>query len=491
MRTLPKFLPLISLLTCAAAQAGTVSVGSGKKPVVTSIPSPWDISAAAGFGLTKGNSDTMALGAQFLATYVTPANEFSFLADYAYGENQSVTNQNRLTLLSGFNYNLTPDAYLGLGSSFHYNEITQLDYRFGLGPVLGYRVINSEATKLAIEAGVGYAFEKQGGIKSDYVTFNAAERFTHTLAGGAKIGQSVVFSSELQDFQNYLLTADLFLEVPFSAHWAVKASVGTVYDNTPAGGQDKNDLFALAGLSYSAQGFAPAAPGARPTLFTKRAAAAAPSTGWTQTGSAGFALTSGNADTMLATAGYDATLRASDHEIFLGLGGAYGESEGAVTLQRAHASAQYNTVFNSTFFGGIAAGVSHNDLAGVDYRFTPAAVVGAYLVNTPTTKLSVEVGPAYVIEKTGAGSDQYFALYAAQKASIALSDTVALGETLTFVPDASKFDSYLLSASVFVDFYLADNLALRAAVTDSYDSTPVNGSDSNDLMLSTSIAIQF
>jgi putative salt-induced outer membrane protein YdiY len=366
-----------------------------------------------------------------------------------------------------------------------------LDYRIGGGPVLGYRLINSADTKLAIEAGVGYAWEKQGGVRADYLTFNAAQHFAHTLSCGTKVGENVGFSSELSDFNNFLLTADLFLEVPFSAHWAFRSTVGTTYDNTPTAGQKKNDLFVLAGLSYSAAGFAPPPPAARPTLFVKRAPAAAPTTGWTQLASAGLALTSGNSDNLLTNATYDATFRDADHELFLGLGGAYGETENNVSQQQAHVSGQFNKMLSETVFTGFGTSLIHNDIAGVDYRLTPAAVIGAYLVKSDTAKVSLEAGPAYVFEKTIDGSDSYFSLYVAQKANLALSNTVALGESVVYIPDASDFSSYTLSANLFVDFYLADHLALRAGISDTYDSTPSSGRDENDFTLSTGLSIQF
>ena len=483
---------------CSGATAGTTSVaGGGKAPAgkncntcSTSPASPWNVSAASGLSLTKGNSDTLGLGAQFLASYVTPEREFTFSTDYFYGESDSVVNQNRLVVGAAYNRNLSPELYLGLGSSFRYDEISLVDYRVGLGPVLGYRIINGDATKLAVEAGIGYVFEKIDGVKDDYVAFNAASHFSHTLSSGAKIGQNIAFSSELNDFNNYLLTADLSLEVPFSAHWAFKSTAGVTYDNTPAAGQDDTDVFVLAGLSYSAAGFAPPAPAARPSLFTKRAAAA-PSTGWSNIASAGFGLTSGNSDTLLGTASYDATYRDSDHEIFAGLGGAYGEVDSNVTQQSARASAQYNKVINDTLFAGATAGFLHDDVGGIDYRVTTAAVLGAYLVKNDTAKVSIEAGPAYIWEETTSGSDAYFSLYAAQKASLALSSSVALGESIVYTPEADDFGSYNLTASLFVDFYFADHMALRAAITDSYDSTPAKGRDENDLLLTTGIAIQF
>lgn len=484
---------------CSGASAGTASVaGAGKAPAgkgcatcCTPPASPWNVSMASGLSLAKGNSDTLGLGAQFLATYVTPEEEFTFSTDYFYGESDSVVNQNRLVIGAGYNRNLTPDIYLGLGSSFRYDEISLVDYRIGLGPVLGYRLLNTDSTELAVEAGIGYVFEKIDGVKDDYVAFNAAEHFTHTLASGAKIGQNIAFSSELNDFNNFLLTADLSLEVPFSAHWAFKSTAGVTYDNTPAAGQDDTDVFVLAGLSYSAAGFAPPPPTTRRTLFTKRAAAAAPTTGWSNIASAGFGLTSGNSDTLLGTASYDATYRDSDHEILASLGGAYGEVDNNVTQQNAHVSGQYNKVINDTLFAGATAGFLHDDVGGIDYRVTTAAVLGAYLVKNDTAKVSIEAGPGYVWEETSSGTDAYFSLYAAQKASLALSSSVALGESVVYTPEAADFGSYNLSASLFVDFYFADHMALRAAVTDSYDSTPAKGRDENDLLLTTGIAIQF
>ena len=433
----------------------------------------------------------MALSAQFLATYVTAEDDFRFSTDYFYGENESVTNQNRLTIEAALNHNLNESFYLGLTSGYRFDEISDQDYRIGVSPMLGYRLINTDATKATIEAGVGYIWEEQNSVRSDYFAFNAAQRFSHTLASGAKIGENVTFSSELSNFSNFLLTADLFVEIPFSTHWAFRTSAGIRYDNTPATGLNNNDLFFLAGLSYSAQGFAPPAAATRPTLFTKRAPAVAPTSGWTQLAAAGVSMNSGNNDNLLATATYNATFRDTEREFFLNLGGSYGEVENNVSQQEARISAQYNQLLSDRLFVGGMAPLTHNTIAGVDYRFIPTAVLGAYLVKTDATKISVEAGPGYLFEKTNDGSDSYLNVYAAQRATIALSDTISLGESVSYAADASSLDSYILSANLFVDFYITDSLAIRAAVTDTYDSTPVSGQQENDFSLTTGIAIQF
>ena len=142
-------------------------------------------------------------------------------------------------------------------------------------------------------------------------------------------------------------------------------------------------------------------------------------------------------------------------------------------------------------YAGGTVGFLHDDVAGIDYRVTPAAVLGSYLVKNDTVKLSVEAGPAYVWEETEDGSADYMALYAAQKASIALSDSIALAQSVAYTPDVNDFGSYTLCATVALDFYLTDYLALRVGVTDTYDSTPSGTRDENDVTLSTGFAVQF
>ena len=51
-------------------------------------------------------------------------------------------------------------------------------------------------------------------------------------------------------------------------------------------------------------------------------------------------MTSGNSDTLLMTASYDAAYRAAAHEFFFGLGGAYGEVDSALSAQNLRAGAQ-------------------------------------------------------------------------------------------------------------------------------------------------------
>ncbi|MBP7951232.1 MAG: DUF481 domain-containing protein [Verrucomicrobiales bacterium] len=483
-------------LAFAPAFAGTVSIPSGKAPggkapAPASPASPWNVSAAAGFNLAQGNSDILGVGAQFLASYLTDLDEFNLGVDYFYSETDGAQNTNNLHAFTNYSRTLTGNLYGIVGLDFRRDEISDLDYRFSILPALGYNLIKNDTTRLAVEFGPAYIFEKQGGLKEDYFALSFGQKFIHTFANGVKFVESVSYVPEAEDFSNYNLVAEAGLEFPFASHWALKTAVRNVYDSTPASGADENDLSVIAALSYSAQGFAPPEPGVRKSHFTKRAKAAVPGNGWTNVGGIGFGMNKGNSDNLLLTASYDSAYRSPEHEVFGFLGGAYGETDSHVTTQNIRANSQYNRMFSRYCYAGGGSSFEYDDVARVDYRFIPGAFVGVYLVNNETAKLSLDAGPAYVWEKVGGITDDYFAVRIGERLNLALSESVAIGQTAAFVTEAADWDNHTLVASLYLDIYFADNFAFRTSVTDTYDSTPAAGADSNDVTVSAGIAVQF
>ncbi len=483
-------------LTLSPVLAGTGGAPAGKapagkNPAIPPTNDPWNISAAAGFNLAKGNTDTLGAGVQFLASYLTDDNEFNLGLDYFYGETDGAETTNNLHAYTNYARTLSGNLYGSLGLDFWRDTVSDLDYRLSVLPTLGYNVIKNDTTRLALEVGPAYVFEKQGGATKDYFALSFGQKFVHTFGSGVKFVQSASYVSEASDFDNYLLVGEAGLEFPLSAHWAFKTTLRDVYDSTPSAGADENDLSVLAGLSFSAQGFEPPAPAPRKSYFTKRAPAAAVKDGWKNVGGVGFGLTRGNSETLLVTANYDAAYHSSEKEILLGLGGAYGETGSAVNAQNIRAGAQYNKMFSDLCYAGGSLNFLYDDVAEVDYRFVPAVLAGYYLAKTDAVKLSIDAGPAYVWEKVGGVENDYFAVQIGERLSVALSDTVSVGQTAAFVTEAADWDNYTLASSLFLDIYFADNLAFRTAVTDSYDNTPAAGRDSNDVTVSAGIAVQF
>ena len=88
------FLSALGKFDDPASHAGAVA--PTKKPV-------WDSSLSAGFSLTQGNSDTLLTTGAFKTRTKRTENEFMLGADGAYGESDSVKNNEMLHGVSQYN----------------------------------------------------------------------------------------------------------------------------------------------------------------------------------------------------------------------------------------------------------------------------------------------------------------------------------------------------------------------------------------------------
>ncbi len=490
----PGLRPLASavLLTAftSAAHAGTSAgktvIGPGVEPL-----SPWEITGAAGLGLSRGNQDTLNFSAQLLATYLKDADEALLGLDYAYGEDSSTTTVHNAHAFAAYNRIVTGPFYAGILAEAWYDEIAQLDYRFSVMPTAGFYLIKNDATVLALEGSAGYVWEDQDSISRGYSAFRIGQRFSHTTAGGVKLTESVSWMPEFQDTDNWLLVAQAGIAVPVSTHWAVGLSGRYTIDNTPAAGLEKDDLAVLATISYSLKGFAPEAAAGRRTLKAEKKAAALPDLGWSRMAGLAFAMNRGNSETLSLIGDLAADYRAEGYEWLNAASLAYGETGDTTTLENLRAATQYNKTLAGNLYAGVGTGFRYDDIAAIDYQITPAAVLGTYLIKNDTAKLSIEAGPAYVFEKVGDIESDYFAVQAAQKLSWALAEGVTLSEAVVWNAEANDIDNYTLTATAALEVDMGANLSFRTSVSNIYDSTPATGLEENDLLLSAGIAVRF
>lgn len=488
-------LRLVTSVSLLAASAVTVVAGTtpGKNPIGSGVEplSPWEVTAAAGLGLTQGNQDTLNASAQFLATYLNGGNEGLFGIDYAYGEDGATTTANNVHGFAAYNRTLAGSFYAGLLADAWYDEIANLDYRLSAQPNLGYYLIKNDTTLLALEGGIGYLWEEQGNIARSYTTYRLGQRFSHTTASGIKLTESVSYTSELNDSDNWFLTAQAGFAVPISTHWAVGLNARYLYDNTPAAGFKSDDLAVLATVSYSLKGFDPEAAAGRRTLKAGKPAAALPELGWARRVGLAFAMNRGNSETLTLLGDLAADYRSEGYEWLNAAAMAYGETATATNLENVRAATTFNKTLSGNLYAGAGTGFRYDSIADIDYLLTPATALGYYLIKNDTAKLSFEAGPGYLFEKIGGVASDYLTLQAAQKLSWALADGVTLTEAVVWNAEAGDVGNYLLTATAGLEVDMAANLSFRTAISNIYDSTPAAGFEKNDLLLSAGIAVRF
>jgi putative salt-induced outer membrane protein YdiY len=481
----------VALVFANTVNAGTASSGKqNANGLTTETTSPWEVTATTGLSLTRGNAENLLFNASILASYLTEKDTLYIGADYYYGETSGTQSVNNLHGYVTYDRLINDWFYYGINNDYFQDDQRSLDYRIATVPKVGAYLVKNERAKLAIEGGFGYVWEDQG-VEDSYTTFFFGEKFEYQLTSNTKFFQTAGFAPEAGDFDNYLLIVEAGIETALSEHWALKVSGRDIYDGTPAAGLEKNDLIIAASLAWSAAGFSKPKPG--PTRRTLKPPAALPSPiakGWTNTANFGFGLTSGNSETLVGTVGYVANYHGEKDDFSFAVTGAYGETNSTVNTQNALVVTTYKNDLGPVYWG---AGVSflYNDIADVDYRVNPALLLGKYLVKNDKLVLSVDVGPAFVFEKVGGVSDSYFALQASEKLEWKITDSIAIGQSVYFVPRADDLGDYQILASAYIDAAMTDDLSLRVTVSDTYDSTPAAGRDANDLLVTAGIAVRF
>lgn len=221
-----------------ALAVGIVSVATG----YSQSTNKWEKSASLGLTLTKGNSDTLLFTADVQAAKKWTSDELALGASVSYGENSSVKNNEALRAFSQWNH-LFSDRFFGYlrGDALH-DAVADVEYRVTLSPGIGYYIIKKDTTRLSVEGGPGIVFEKQGNAESQYFTARIAERFDHKLSDRARIWQSLEFLPQVDDFNNYIINAEVGVEAALTKKLSLRVYAQDTYDREPAPGRKQNDV---------------------------------------------------------------------------------------------------------------------------------------------------------------------------------------------------------------------------------------------------------
>jgi len=246
----------IGLFVGMLAGAGTLAAAATNK---------WDASIAAGATLTSGNSETFLGNITFKATRkYTPRDEVLLGASGTYGttEKRDVLQPNgtrqdeteTTTANAGgfaqYNHLFTDRLYAGLRLELLHDAIADVKYRVTVSPLAGYYLIKQTNTFLAVEAGPSFVAEKVGNETDQYAALRLAERFEYKFKNGARVWQSVEFLPQVDDFNNFIINAEVGAEASLTQNLSLRGVIQDTYDNEPAPDRKKNDLKLITSLVY-------------------------------------------------------------------------------------------------------------------------------------------------------------------------------------------------------------------------------------------------
>jgi putative salt-induced outer membrane protein YdiY len=216
-------------------------------------PKIWTVTASAGLALTSGNSDTVSTNAAYDITY-DPHRRNVIKSDglFLRARTEGELTADRL----GFNvrdqYPLTPRFFVFAQNQYLRDEFKNIDYLVAPTGGVGYKLIDTIATKLSVDGSTGVVWEKNPGF--DVKTSGAlatGEKLTQTLTATATFVQSFTGLWKMDDFEDALFTLGASIAASMSARTQLKAEALNTYKNKPPlPTVQKNDVAVLMAIVF-------------------------------------------------------------------------------------------------------------------------------------------------------------------------------------------------------------------------------------------------
>jgi putative salt-induced outer membrane protein YdiY len=218
-------------------------------------PPKWSGSSGMGLTVNKGNSDNLMFNTHFdIGKDFSKSDSVKFGVSYTFGQDKTGgvkrTTTSALQAFGDYKHLFSERMYGNLRLDFFHDDVASVKYRVLVGPALGYFFIKNDKTKLSAEAGPSYVIEKVGNNETSYLALRISERLEHTINKSWRIWQSADFFPKVDDFDNYLIVAELGTEASLTERLSLRVVLQDRYNSEPAAGRKKNDLTLISGVSY-------------------------------------------------------------------------------------------------------------------------------------------------------------------------------------------------------------------------------------------------
>ena len=255
-----------NLPACGVAVAGILLIGATVTQAEDPAPAAkkgWETTAVAGLTVTSGTKDTLLVTAGVNTSRKWDKDEVALGISGGYGEDnnnaqkETTPNTEFIQGFGQYNHLFTERFYGGLRLDAISDGIQDLAYRATLTPLVGYYLLKSTNTTLAVEVGPSLVTEQYNGKDNDtYCGIRFAERFEHQLTDSSKIWQSVSYVPAVDDWMgNYTVTFEAGIDTAISKDkkWKLRVVFQDIYSESPSkpAGIENNELRLIAGTAYT------------------------------------------------------------------------------------------------------------------------------------------------------------------------------------------------------------------------------------------------
>jgi putative salt-induced outer membrane protein len=231
-----------------------------------SAPPPegvWTGKGQIGYLSSSGNTDAQAINANIDMTLTEDAWKHVLHLAGLYGENSGIVSAERWDSRWQSNYNFTTTLFVFGELRYEHDLFDGFQYQGSGATGIGYKIFNSDASKLSVQLGAGYRNLRPEELVKD-ASGAVIERIPGESTGdaimsaGLDYAQKLTASTTLTDTAaveiasgNKLLTNSLGLAVKISTKLALALGYGVKENTEPPAGLKKVDTISTVNLQYS------------------------------------------------------------------------------------------------------------------------------------------------------------------------------------------------------------------------------------------------
>lgn len=241
----------------------------GKAPVpmadVKQINPPatkWTGSVVANGLLTRGNSNTEALGVSAEAVYRRDTLEnndrFTLKGAYNFGREENKATGDKSTTVDNFfaaaKYDrfLTDQLYAFGLVRYDHDRIADLNFRLSPGAGVGYQFFEGPTFNLSAEAGASFVYEDYAsGGQDQHAALRLAYHVDKKLNDTLALFHNLEYLPAFENPGDYNLNADAGIRATLTKSFFTEFKLVYQRDSTPAPGAQKNDLRYLLGVGWA------------------------------------------------------------------------------------------------------------------------------------------------------------------------------------------------------------------------------------------------
>ena len=216
-----------------------------REQAVAELQRKWKYQATANVSGKSGNTDEKSMGATVSATLTGKEDELKFYGSYDSQETDGAkTVDERKVGMRYTSYFNDPWGWY-VRQELESDEFENIKLRSVTAGGLSYRFADEDHYKLSGNAGLSYRYEtyEDGTPDTDSIGLDLGLQHFYRFENRFEINNELTLVPSLEDFSNYLLTQNSWIDFPLGSSklWKVRAGLRNDYNSLPKGGREELD----------------------------------------------------------------------------------------------------------------------------------------------------------------------------------------------------------------------------------------------------------